>query len=99
LQRYKTRFPAFWEHENVMGITLWGWRNGMWRSDQMAYLIRPNSSIERPSLVWLRAYVEGTYVEPTTISVDADAETVEIGETLQFTATVGPENATIKDVE
>jgi len=57
LSDYQEIFPTFWTHPAVEGITLWGWRPGMWRTDQMAYLMT-NDGVERPALIWLRDYVE-----------------------------------------
>lgn len=57
LANYQRIFPAFWEHPGVAGVTLWGWRPGLWRNDQGAYLVRSNGE-ERPALTWLRAYVQ-----------------------------------------
>lgn len=62
LQEYQRIFPVFWEHPAVMGITLWGWKPGMWRTAQGAYLALDNGA-ERPALVWLREYVESTLPE------------------------------------
>lgn len=59
LQDYQRIFSAFWEHPAVEGITLWGWRPGLWRHDQGAYLIDLDGS-ERPALIWLRDYVRST---------------------------------------
>ncbi|MFY0686397.1 MAG: endo-1,4-beta-xylanase [Cyclobacteriaceae bacterium] len=56
LSRYRKVFPALWEHPDVKGITLWGWRPGMWRTEQKAYLIN-SVGTERPALRWLRQYV------------------------------------------
>ena len=50
-------FPVLWEHEAVEGITFWGWRPGLWRQSQEAYLIRSDGS-ERPAMEWLREYLE-----------------------------------------
>lgn len=61
LEEYQRLFPVLWEHNAVEGITLWGWRTGHWRSDQEAFIIRPNDE-ERPALTWLREYVEETEV-------------------------------------
>ncbi len=61
LDDYKRIFPVFWEHPSVIGVTLWGWRPGLWRNDQAAYLVRSNGS-ERPALEWLRTYVENKTV-------------------------------------
>lgn len=61
LQRMQRIFPLFWEHTSVEGVTLWGWRPGLWRQDQDAFLIR-NTGEERPALTWLREYVETTEV-------------------------------------
>lgn len=60
LDGYQRIFPIFWEHPAVKGVTLWGYRPGMWRTEQKAYLIEDDGVTERPALVWLREYVEGT---------------------------------------
>jgi endo-1,4-beta-xylanase len=60
LNDYKRIFPVFWEHPAVQGITLWGFRPGLWRTQQMAYLIGQDGVTERPALEWLRSYVAGT---------------------------------------
>src|SRR5690606_38881191 len=49
-------FPAIWEHPRVIGVTMWGWRPGLWRTDQEAYLVRNNGE-ERPALQWLQEYL------------------------------------------
>jgi endo-1,4-beta-xylanase len=59
LRDYQRIFPVFWEHPAVHGITLWGFRPGVWRQEQGAYLVREDGS-ERPALEWLRGYVGGT---------------------------------------
>lgn len=59
LKDYQRVFPVFWQHPDVKGITLWGFRPGLWRDKQGAYLIRKDGS-ERPALVWLRDYVNVT---------------------------------------
>ncbi|WP_258098945.1 endo-1,4-beta-xylanase [Marinoscillum pacificum] len=61
LEEYQRIFPVFWEHPSVIGATLWGWRPGLWRNDEAAYLVRSNGS-ERPALEWLRSYVENKTV-------------------------------------
>jgi endo-1,4-beta-xylanase len=57
LSDYKNIFPVFWEHPAVKGITLWGFRPGLWRNDEKAYLIDASGN-ERPALEWLREYVK-----------------------------------------
>jgi endo-1,4-beta-xylanase len=64
LQDYQRIFPALYEHPGVEGITLWGWRPGLWR--ETAYLIN-NDGSERPALVWLRGYLDSVDV---TVSVE-----------------------------
>jgi endo-1,4-beta-xylanase len=59
LKDYQRVFPVFWQHPDVRGMTLWGFRPGLWRDKQGANLIRKDGS-ERPALVWLRDYVHGT---------------------------------------
>lgn len=61
LNDYQRIFPTFWEHPAVEGITLWGWRLGMWRSAQGAYLVNDRGA-DRPALVWLRNYILSTKV-------------------------------------
>jgi len=56
LKDYKRVFPVFWEHPAVAGVTLWGFRPGLWRTRERAYLVRSNGR-ERPALRWLREYV------------------------------------------
>jgi len=56
LADYQRVFPLFWEHPSVRGVTLWGFRRGLWRDKEGAYLIRDDGS-ERPALAWLRGYV------------------------------------------
>lgn len=55
LAEYQRIFPVFWEHPAVMGITMWGWRPGMWRTRFGATLMRPDGT-PRPSLEWLMEY-------------------------------------------
>jgi len=58
LRDYQRIFPVFWEHPGVHGITLWGFRPGLWRMKQGANLVREDGS-ERPALRWLRKYIAG----------------------------------------
>jgi endo-1,4-beta-xylanase len=58
LRNYQRVFPVFWEHPAVKGVTLWGFRPGLWREEQGANLVRADGS-ERPALAWLREYVRG----------------------------------------
>jgi endo-1,4-beta-xylanase len=60
LEEYQRIFPVFWEHPAVKGVTLWGYRVGMWRTSEGAYLIDEDGVTERPALVWLRGYIENT---------------------------------------
>ncbi len=55
LSDYQRIFSTFWEHRGVVGITLWGWRPGLWRDAEGAYIIF-ESGVERPALEWLREY-------------------------------------------
>ncbi len=58
ISEYERIFPVFWENPHVAGITLWGFKPGMWRTDQKAYLVNTNGT-ERPALDWLRDYLRG----------------------------------------
>ena len=68
LRDYQRIFPVFWEHPGVHGITLWGFRPGLWRTEEGANLVRDDGS-ERPALVWLREYLHAHGAR----DVDADA--------------------------
>ncbi|MGD8779407.1 MAG: endo-1,4-beta-xylanase [Ignavibacteria bacterium] len=72
LESYQRIFPPLYEHPGVEGITLWGWRRGLWRDEQGAYLINQNGS-ERSALEWLRDYLDTLNLEPVT-DVDDIAE-------------------------
>lgn len=98
VERYRRIFPAFWEHSSMQGVTLWGYRPGMWRTDEMAYLIDSEEN-ERPALAWLRAYVEGNLVYVSSIEVNSDPDSVIVNGTLQMEATINPSDPTIPDVE
>lgn len=58
LSEYQRVFPLFWEHPAIVGVTLWGWRPGLWRDTEMAYL-QDTDGTERPALQWLRHYLAG----------------------------------------
>lgn len=72
LSEYQRVFPMFWEHPDVKGVTLWGYRPGMWRTDQGAFLIEEDGSTERPALQWLRMYVEDTILETQDLAPSSD---------------------------
>jgi uncharacterized protein YjdB len=99
LQEMRRVFPIFWEHPAMAGVTLWGYRYGLWRNDQGAYLITEDGT-ERPAMTWLKAYVNDTLREMENIivtSVGGDTLISEIGGTLSFMAEVIPANATFTD--
>ena len=58
LSEYQRVFPLFWEHPAIVGVSLWGWRPGLWRDAEMAYLQNIDGT-ERPALQWLRHYLTG----------------------------------------
>ena len=100
LQEMQRVFPLFWEHPAVAGVTLWGYRYGLWRNEQGAYLFNQDGS-ERIAMTWLKAYVNDTLQDVETISITSDNGDTLIdvtGGTLQLFAEVLPLNATIADV-
>ncbi|HMP29865.1 MAG TPA: T9SS type A sorting domain-containing protein, partial [Saprospiraceae bacterium] len=50
LSEYQRIFEIYWNHPSVIGITLWGYRTGMWRTNQAAFLIETCLGLERPAL-------------------------------------------------
>ena len=97
VRNYMRVFPLLWEHPAVKGITLWGFRPGMWRTEQGAYLIDAYGN-ERPAMTWLRAYLKGVFVtnESLTISTESGENTITTpGGTQQMVAEFLPENTTL----
>ena len=86
LANYQRILPVFWEHPSVHGLTLWGYRPGLWRSQQAAYLVRANET-ERPALQWLRNYVQSTALPPVFATVP-ESQSVPIGGTITLSATL-----------
>jgi GH35 family endo-1,4-beta-xylanase len=67
---YERIFGLYWNHPSVIGITLWGWRTGHWRTDQKAYLIDPCSEDERPAL---KEYLNNTLANnPSSVRASAN---------------------------
>lgn len=56
LEDYQRIFPMFWEHPAVVGVTLWGWKPGQWRTNQGAFLVKTDGE-EKPAMQWLRTYL------------------------------------------
>lgn len=97
LREYQRVFPVFWEHTAVAGVTLWGFRYGLWRNDQKAYLVT-QTGVERPAFQWLKAYVNDTLTLAQSVTITCDRDTIFTDETLQMHAEVLPANTTIKTV-
>ncbi len=97
LAEYQRVFPVFWQHPGVAGVTLWGFRYGLWRNEQGAYLVT-QAGVERPAFTWLKAYVSDTVIYADSLVVGSynDYDTIYVDETLQMTASFFPENTTIK---
>ncbi len=91
LDDYQRIFPVFWEHPAVVGVTLWGYRPGLWRDAQGAALIRADGS-EKPAMTWLRSYL-GTNEVP----VVAAAQKFYISEAAMAGANVGTVEASDAD--
>jgi endo-1,4-beta-xylanase len=54
-QIYKTKFPVLWEHEAVIGVTLWGYITGStWVAG--TGIVEANGA-ERKAMVWLKNYM------------------------------------------
>jgi len=54
-QVYRDKFPVLWEHESVIGITLWGYISGTtWRTG--SGIVEQNGR-ERKAMVWLKSYM------------------------------------------
>ena len=76
-------FPVFWEHPAVVGVTLWGYRPGLWRDAQGAALVRADGT-EKPAMLWLRSYLGANH--PPVVATD---QTFYLHETAADGANVG----------
>ncbi len=100
INEYQRVFPVFWEHPAVEGITLWGWRPGLWRDDQGAYIVSYFGK-ERPALKWLKAYVNDTFVIATDVILEPESGVSEITTSegqLKIIPTFVPYDATINNI-
>lgn len=100
LKEMQRIFPLFWKHPSVKGITFWGFRYGLWRTSEGAYLI-DQSGRERAALKWLKAYVNDsiTMADSIALSIDNDTiTTIKKGATVNMVADVFPANTTISNV-
>ncbi|MEL6719814.1 MAG: endo-1,4-beta-xylanase, partial [Bacteroidota bacterium] len=50
LAEYQRVFDLYWNHPSVIGITLWGWREGMFQTGTEAFLFDPCTGLPRPAL-------------------------------------------------
>jgi endo-1,4-beta-xylanase len=75
LETIQRVFPAVWEHPAVIGVTFWGWRPGLWRHDQEAYLVRENGE-SRPALKWLKEYMEEYRTVNTSVEIASTEKAV-----------------------
>jgi GH35 family endo-1,4-beta-xylanase len=57
---YQRIFNVYWNHPSVIGITLWGYRTGHWRSANAAYIMDPCSGAERPAMTFLNTTIRAS---------------------------------------
>ncbi|SDF03959.1 endo-1,4-beta-xylanase [Pricia antarctica] len=50
LSEYQRIFDLYWNHPSVIGITLWGYRVGLWRTAQEAYIMDSCDGAEKPAM-------------------------------------------------
>ena len=58
LAKYQDIFPAFWNHNSVKGITLWGYIVGQTWRDGTGLISQ--GGVERPALTWMKGFVSGS---------------------------------------
>jgi GH35 family endo-1,4-beta-xylanase len=85
LASYQRIFPAFWNHPDVQGVTLWGYRPGLFRNAQSAFIVYDNGA-ERPAMKWLQTFVHNFPL----IATQPQDVTVPLGGTATFSVLVGP---------
>ncbi len=62
-------FPIYWDHPSVIGVTLWGYRTGHWRSNNAAYIMDICSGAPRPAMDYLNTTIRAS--NPTVGSLSA----------------------------
>ena len=99
LNEYQRVFPVFWQHPGIKGITMWGFRTGLWRNAQGAYLLT-NTGVERLAMKWLKGYVNGNLILTQSIGISApnNADSIFVGDKLKLSAVVLPTNTTIPNI-
>ncbi|HTO02305.1 MAG TPA: endo-1,4-beta-xylanase, partial [Opitutus sp.] len=96
LSEYQRIFPIFWEHPSVIGITLWGYRPGLWRNAEQAYIVQENGT-ERSAMTWLKSYLVN---DPPVIPSGQKfyvSETAANGATLGTVAASDPQSSTLQN--
>ncbi|MFN6946002.1 MAG: endo-1,4-beta-xylanase [Cytophagaceae bacterium] len=90
--RYAEKFPVFWEHPNVIGVTLWGYMADInWVVDREDYpenhgtsgLLNEDGS-ERLAMQWLRGYLESLLGDEVVITRQPRSIQVRAGEEASF---------------
>jgi endo-1,4-beta-xylanase len=66
---YERIFGLYWNHPSVIGITLWGYLTGHWRTAEEAFLVDACSGQEKPAL---RDYLNNTLNTPNSIRASAN---------------------------
>jgi endo-1,4-beta-xylanase len=60
LSEFENIFPIYWNHPSVMGVTMWGYRNGHWRSNQAAYIMDVCTGSPRPAMNYLNTTIRAS---------------------------------------
>jgi endo-1,4-beta-xylanase len=58
LAKYQDVLPAFWNHNSVKGITLWGYN--VWQTWRDGTGLVQQNGTERPAMTWLKGFVSGS---------------------------------------
>ena len=74
LAKYQDIFPAFWNHNSVKGITLWGYIVGQTWRDGTGLISQ--GGVERPALTWMKNFVAGSGNGGSTVWLEAERGTV-----------------------
>lgn len=90
-QRFEELFPAFWNHPAVIGVTLWGYMEGVnWVEDRghgTSALLNEDGS-ERPAMVWLKEFIADQVGDELNITRQPQDQQVQEGEEVTFEVNV-----------
>lgn len=97
--RYAEKFPAFWEHPAVKGVTLWGYVEGeTWKTGSG---ILNNDGTERAAMTWLKQYMacpSGNMSPTVSLTTPTGGDAFEVGTSVILAANATDSDGSVTSV-